>query len=95
VHHLYSGKFSYLGKDHSLQAVKDGNHFTQSAGLIAVHPIADQMCDEFPMFTWYLRAMSFKKFGYDPDGVFGQKKPNRFGFGNGVKPKVWYSHSSK
>lgn len=65
------GKFPYVDRDSTLHAVKDGAHFTQSAGLVATHPIVDQMCDEYPFFSWYLRAIAFKKFGYDPDGVFG------------------------
>ncbi len=80
VHHVYSGKFPYHGRDTTLHAVKEGLHFTQSAGLVAVHPIADQMCDEFPMFTWLLRAEAFKRFGYDPDGVFSTTV-DEYGFG--------------
>ena len=82
IHHLYSGKFPYLGKEKTLHAVKNGLHFTQSAGLIATHPIADQMCDEYPFFSWYLRAIAFQKFGYDPDEVFSPKKHNKYGFIN-------------
>lgn len=70
IHHLYSGKFPYYGKSETLHAVKSGDHFTFSAGLVAVHPIADALCDEYPFFTWYLRALSFQKFNYDPDSVF-------------------------
>jgi len=56
-------------------------HFSQSAGLIAVHPIADGLADEFPCFAWLLRAESSIRFGYDPDGVFSEA-PNEFGFSN-------------
>ncbi len=70
AHHLYSGKFPYAERVNTTHAVKSGNHFTQSAGVVTTHPIADAMCDEFPCFTWFLRAISFQKFGYDPDGVF-------------------------
>ena len=70
IHHLYSGKFPFQVGGATLHAVKNGCHFTQSAGLVAVHPIADAMCDEFPFFTWYLRAESFRRFGYDPDFAF-------------------------
>ncbi len=79
IHHLYSGKFPFKLGQATLHAAKSGLHFTQSAGLIAVHPIADSMCDEFPLLTWYLRAEAFRRFGYDPDGVFGPKH-NEFGF---------------
>ena len=84
IHHLYFGQFPYIGGEEgdTLHATKDGKHFTQSAGLIAVHPIADALCHEFPSFTWLLRFKSFKKFGYDPDGVFS-KRQNQFGFAKG------------
>ena len=85
IHHLYSGKFPYVGADETLHAVKNGLHFTQSAGLVATHPIVDQMCDEYPFFAWYLRAIAFKKFGYDPDGVFSEKKHDKHGFVVGLK----------
>jgi len=77
AHHLYSGKFPYLGRPITTHAVKLGNHFTQSAGVITAHPIADALCDEYPFFAWLLRALSYQKFGYD--GVFSNKR-NEFGF---------------
>jgi hypothetical protein len=80
LHHLYSGKFPYIGRKTTCHAVKEGLHFTQSAGVIAVHPVADQMCDEFPAFAWMLRAISFQKFGYDPDGVFSNNAHDVYGF---------------
>jgi len=79
IHHLYSGKFPYIGLTETLHAVKDCNHFTQSAGLIATHPIADQLCDEFPFFAWVLRAKAYELFRYDPNGVFSAERDN-FGF---------------
>lgn len=80
IHHVYSGKFPYAGTQVTLHAAKNGLHFTQSAGLVAIHPIADQMCDEFPAFSWLLRAMSFQKFGYDPDAVFSHEQHDQYGF---------------
>jgi len=79
IHHLYSGKFPYFEKTETLHAAKSGVHFTQSAGLIAVHPILDAVCDESPAFTWFLRFLSWKKFGYDPDWVFS-RKIDKYGF---------------
>lgn len=70
IHHLYSGKFPYVGRDITMRAAIEGNHFTQSAGLVAVHPIADAICDEYPAFSWLLRAKAYMTFGYDPEGVF-------------------------
>jgi hypothetical protein len=80
VHHIYSGKFPYPGKERTMHAAHDGRHCTQSAGLVAVHPIADQACDEYPAFAWLLRAMAFQKFSYDPDEVFSSNPHDPFGF---------------
>lgn len=71
IHHLYSGKFPYPGRNSTTHAAKNGAHFTQSAGLIAAHPVADALVDEFPFYAWYLRAHAFQRFGYDLDAVFG------------------------
>jgi hypothetical protein len=79
IHHLYSGKFPYIGRQRTTHAAKDCAHFTQSAGLVAAHPIADAMVDEFPFFTWLLRAHAFARFHYDPDGVFCSER-DRYGF---------------
>jgi hypothetical protein len=87
VHHLYSGKFPYLGRASTTHACKDCNHFTQSAGLVGVHPIADAMADEFPFFTWFLRAQAFMRFGYDPDGAFSSNR-DPLGFVNGRSCEV-------
>jgi hypothetical protein len=70
IHHLYSGKFPYIGKSTTLHAAKACSHFTQSAGLVALHPIADALADESPAFTWLLRYRAYERFGYDPDHVF-------------------------
>lgn len=87
IHHLYSGKYPYLDRTSTTHATKDGLHFTQSAGLVAVHPIADAMCDEFPSFTWFLRAKAFLQYGYDPDQVFTDIH-DEYGFGNKSSCKV-------
>lgn len=79
VHHLYSGKFPYFERHATTHAVKHCHHFTQSAGLVAVHPIADALVDEFPFFAWLLRAQAYLQFGYDPDGVFSTKRDD-YGF---------------
>lgn len=80
VHHIYSGKFPYINRSNTLHAAYDGKHFTQSAGLVAIHPLADQLADEYPFFSWYLRAISFKRFKYDPDGVFSSGTHDEYGF---------------
>ena len=98
VHHIYSGKFPYIGKSSTLHAAKSGQHFTQSAGVVAVHPIADGMCDEYPFFAWLLRAEAFRRFGYDPDGVFSDLSLDQFGFVSGRQTETIYfdpSHGAK
>jgi hypothetical protein len=90
VHHLYSGKFPYLGRDKTTHAAKLGRHFTQSAGLIAAQPIADAICDEFPCFSWFLRAEAFIRFGYDPDGVFSASQ-DAYGFTAGFESSVVFT----
>lgn len=89
IHHLYSGKFPHPGKESALHAIKSGLHFTQSAGLIATHPIADALSDEFPFFSWRLRAEAFNRFGYDPDQVFSEDHDS-LGFGGGSTSTVIY-----
>lgn len=79
VDHIYDGKFPWQGRAATLHAVKDGRHFTQSAGLIAVHPVAEALRDEYPYFAWLLRHEAFLRFSYDPDGVFCQEADD-YGF---------------
>lgn len=90
IHHIYNKKFPYPGRKNTLHAVKESKHFTQSAGLVAIHPIADQMCDEYPFFSWLLRAEAYLRFGYDPDGVFSHGQ-DEYGFEVGKAPTVRYT----
>src|SRR5262245_61791339 len=62
VHHVYSGKFPYAGRQTTIHAAKESFHFTQSAGLVATRPVADALVDEFPFFTWLLRAEAYVRF---------------------------------
>ncbi len=71
IHHIYDGKFPYPGHETTVRAVKDGKYFTQAAGLVAIHPVADAAADEYAEFAWWLREKAFNRFGFDPDGVFG------------------------
>lgn len=89
IHHLYSGKFPYVCKKTTTHAAKAGNHFTQSAGLVAVHPVADALVDEFPFFAWLLRAESYRRFGYDPDRAFAvDQDHDDYGFVAGKQCRV-------
>jgi hypothetical protein len=87
THHVYSGKFPYIGHTATTHAVKLRKHFTQSAGVIATHPVADALCDEYPFFTWLLRYEAFRRFGYDPDGVFSPRQ-DALGFADGHESEI-------
>lgn len=83
VHHIYDGRFPYLRRSKTLRAVEAGLHFTQTAGLVAVHPVVHALCEEYSCFAWFLRAKSYQLFGYDPDGVFSAKPLDKYGFAPG------------
>lgn len=85
IHHIYSGKFPYFGKEKTLHATKEELHFTQSAGLVAVHPLIDALADESPAFSWFMRYKAYEKFGYDPDSAFSK---NIDGYGFDLNKKV-------
>ena len=91
IHHLYDGKFPFETKDETLHAVKDGTQFTQSAGLIAVHPLFDRAIEIYPEIALTMRLEAMQRFSYDPDGAFGGGPINRYGFTKGVVPLVRYS----
>jgi hypothetical protein len=91
IHHLYSGKFTYPNKSAlPFHAIKHHSHFTQSAGLLAVHPIIDALFDEIPAVSWLYRYKSFQKFGYDPMCVFSNKKHDTLGFIRGTSCDIIY-----
>jgi len=70
IHHIYDSKFPVSQSGKNTHAVKDGSYFTHSAGLVAIHPVADALADEIPYFAWLLRYEAFLRFGFDPDNVF-------------------------
>jgi len=80
VDHIYDGKFPWITRSRSLHAVKSGKHFTQAAGLVAVHPIAEALKDEYSHFAWLLRHEAYLRFSYDPDAVFSERT-DEYGFG--------------
>jgi len=87
MHHVYSGKFPYIDRLKTTHAVKLAKHFTQSAGVVATHPVADALCDEYPFFAWLLRYEGFRRFGYDPDGVFSARQ-DVLGFADGHECEI-------
>jgi hypothetical protein len=79
IHHIYDGKFPAPGRKSALHATRRGQHFTQTAGLAALHPIADGLAGDCAYFAWILRYESYKRFGYDPDRVFATCRSNPVG----------------
>jgi hypothetical protein len=69
IHHIYDGRFPAAEGDTVLHATRVGNHFTQSAGLVALHPLADGLVGDCKYFAWLLRHEAFLRFDYDPDGI--------------------------
>lgn len=89
IHHLYDGNFAYPGSQKpGIRAVRKAKHFTQSAGLVAIHPVADALASEFEAFAWRLRAEAFNRFCYDPEGAFTLEQ-DEFGFSGRYCTKVW------
>lgn len=70
IHHIYDGRFVAPHRTRSLHATQKGDHFTNSAGLVALHPIADGLAGECGYFAWLLRFEAFVRFHYDPDSAF-------------------------
>lgn len=93
VHHVYSGKFPYINRAETTHAVKLRNHFTQSAGVVATHPVADALCDEYPFFAWLLRFEAFRRFLYDPDRVFSPRQ-DALGFAEGHQCEIMFVDSN-
>lgn len=72
IHHIYDGKFPAKPGLESTHAAYHPDYFTEAAGLVAVHPVADALATHVPHFAWLLRYEAYCRFdGFDPDGVFG------------------------
>ncbi len=70
IHHIYDGNFPYNRRQQTTHAIKNGDYFTQAAGLVALHPLAHAAAEEFAEFAWWLRREAFTLFRFDPDKVF-------------------------
>ena len=70
IHHIYDGRFPVRTNKKVLHATRSGEHFTQSAGLVALHPLADGLVGDCKYFAWLLRHEAFLRFDYDPDEIF-------------------------
>ena len=81
LHHLYDGVFPFPGRKRVIDARKHGKHFTQTAGIVAVHPVVQEVYDHYACIRRTLRARSFIEFQYDPDHYFAKgRRHNGFGF---------------
>jgi hypothetical protein len=70
---IYDGQLPRLGSLRSTRAVTHGQHLTQADRLLTVHPVAHALADEVASFAWLLRHEAFRRFGFDPDAVFGKR----------------------
>ncbi len=70
IHHIYDGQHPRLNQEFVPRAVADGRLFTEAAGLVAVHPLADYVGMNVPLLAWLLRSEAFRRFNFDPMGVF-------------------------
>lgn len=64
IHHIFDGT------EGSPHAVRDGNHFTHSAGLVAAHPVAHHLAHNSDLLKWLLWREAFLRFDFDPSGNF-------------------------
>ncbi len=77
LRHLYDGTFDHYDEEHfygagqqRINALQDHRHFTQAAGMVAVHPVVNQLWPIYPWIVYTLRARAAVTLHYDPDRVF-------------------------
>lgn len=70
LRHLYDGRHSFEGRERTLNAYDDGDHFTESAGIVAVRSTSDDDLGHYGCIIKTLRWRVFKDFNYDPDHYF-------------------------
>jgi|ERR1039458_8966447 hypothetical protein len=73
IHHIYDGlSFIPYTQRRILHAVQDGEHFTHSGGLVALHPAAHFVAHQSELLAWLLRWEAFRRLKYDPNKIFSQ-----------------------
>jgi hypothetical protein len=71
IHHIYDGQaVNPYTRTKILHAVQDKDHFTHSGGLVALHPAAHFVAHQSVLLGWLLRWEAFRRFKYDPNGIF-------------------------
>jgi hypothetical protein len=79
--HLYDGRHPFEERATTLNAYNEGDHFTESAGLVAVSPACGDYL-ESGCVVKTLRWVAFEEFSYDPDHYFNADSDahDQFGF---------------
>lgn len=83
-------ELDHIYDEEPLWSVRDGLHFTQSAGLAARPQHAHRRRHTDPMLTWLVRGVAFVRFGYDPLRVFSTAPHDCFGFIAGRRCEVFW-----
>ena len=71
----------------SFHPVKNRRRFTQSAGLVAIHPVAEAPEDEQFHSAWLLGHEAFPGFDCDPDAIFSEEIGD-YGFRELMRTKI-------
>lgn len=87
VHHIYDGTHPVPGWDAEnrrrgspgtmISAVERREFFTQPAGLVAIHPVADKFAEEVGWFAWQLRYEAWRLYEFDPAWIFREWASHR------------------
>jgi hypothetical protein len=83
-------ELDHIYDEEPMWSVRDGLHFTQSAGLVAMPRHAHRRRHSDSMLSWLVRGFSFLKFGYDPLTVFSAEAHDQFGFVAGRRCEVFW-----
>jgi hypothetical protein len=78
IHHIYDKTHQaprMVSARKVPHAISDGSLFTHSAGLVALHPLADYIAMREPLLAWLLRWEAYRRFeGFDPMNIFSKRK---------------------
>jgi len=83
-------ELDHIYDEEPLWSVRDGLHFTQSAGLVAMPRNAHRQRHSDAKLSWLVRGFAFLKFGYDPLAVFSAEPHDQFGFVAGRRCEVFW-----
>jgi hypothetical protein len=83
-------ELDHIYDEEPLWSARDGVHFTQSAGLVAMPKHAHRRRHADPLITWFVRGVAFVRFGYDPLRVFSTGSHDCFGFIAGRSCEIFW-----